>query len=530
MKWYSNGINTLELLLINDEFDPVDTYILRYLIDFINTGNMDAHLFGVDKYYWICYQSLLDNLPLLKVKTTRSIRSRFEKYIECGLMEHKTSHKRIVKNKIIRGTFSFYRFTEKVQKIVNQGYEEEMRIKEKQVIKIKNGDLTEKMNNKKILSEENNFLPSRKKISYPPGKKFPTKDETIKDETINNEVVYNSDELNKTTNLINKEQAEENSIPASKLKDYTLKAARMLKKYFPVRIPKPEQAATKTLLKLEEYLTQLKNESFQSYNSIDWQWAREFNIQYPHSWFNSTDKIIESMEFAAKRYQELKKEGIWPENKKYLTENIAMWMYNKQAEKSWFLYCVNNEPRKVEDIKTKIDRIKNTIFPDTDNGRIEKKAAEKFRLPAWDEEKYWQNVSEIYDWWKVRDEVIKEANEYRQGGIDGLDELLDRMKQFRDTWDQSKPWNLGNFYLKSKTWRLFEEWMEKELNYPINYTTEYLYKIALSIKKIKNRKVKYFDFLEEEALKDRERKEDEKNKRIEMAMNEMVKEAEGMLV
>jgi len=519
MKWFSNGLNIVELSLINDKLDFNDFALIKFLLDFMNSNKLDnITKKNGDIYYWIYYPTIIKELPSLQIRTAKGLRDRLKKYMNCGLIEHETLHERKAKGRIIRGTFAYYRFTKKIKTILEPQSEEEMIKKEKIIL--------EKIFPKIPANLEVPMVETSRFVSSePPGS---NKDTKIKDTKIKEEEIYNSDELCKAPILNSKNLQEENKniFPARiELKDFTLKAARMLKKYFSVRIPKPGQIPTKTLLRLQEHMEKLMdvNPDIFFLNKLEDKWRFKYNIQCNEKWKNNPDELIKSMEIAAISYQELKKADTWPENKKYLTDNIAIWIFSEKNKKSWFLYCLYVKPKKLIDLQTEIDKIKNTIFPDTHNGEIEKRVAEKFRLSTWDERRYWENIREIYDWWKIRDEVIREANSYRHGGIEGLDGLLEKMKQFRDSWQKS--WNIGNFKLHSKTWKLFENWMDEELSYPINFTIGYIYKLALRIQRKDNIKISYFSQLEEEALKEEERITDIREKRIERALIEMTEEA-----
>ncbi|AKC63202.1 putative phage replisome organizer [Clostridium sporogenes] len=97
MKYTIHGFNqekAIELGLDND-----DLLILRYFIDFKDSGAMVSRILNDRTFYWIKYEAILEQLPILKLKKD-SVYRRLKKMCKSGILEHKT----IKKN----GTYSFY--------------------------------------------------------------------------------------------------------------------------------------------------------------------------------------------------------------------------------------------------------------------------------------------------------------------------------------------------------------------------------------------------------------------------------------
>ncbi|MFX0141037.1 MAG: hypothetical protein ACFFDN_45785 [Candidatus Hodarchaeota archaeon] len=459
MRFTVEGINVNELLKLNQGFDTHDCLILRHIIDLIQTGKMASIIWENQKYYRIKYQKALESLPTLQIRSREGFRKRMLKYEKCGLMQHVTLK--------MGGTYSYYRFTEKVKALVTKYDPKEEKKKEK--------GLKQKLFPKKkkifvVTPVDKSSTP----VVPPVNSSSEQSINLLYNESINEDISVSGEtgENNHLKKL--KPKQEENIFPVRELEEYTLRAAQILKDNgFPVKIPRPDKPVTKTLLRFQEYLMQLKDECFERRNMWNWEWKEKGNIRFKHEWYNNIDKILEDLEFAAKRYQGMKKDGIWPEKKKILTDNIALWMYSEKNEKSWFMYCMNNEPRKIEDRQVIIDRIKNSIFVDDlylpNLKEIEKEAAEKFRLPDWDEEKYWLKVKEMYEWWRTRRDALQYYNN-DFSYIKDFDDLLAYMKKYRKTW--STPWVLGNFGLMNKTWNLFATWLKKEVGFNLNVDDE----------------------------------------------------------
>lgn len=108
MKYTIHGFNqekAVELGLDND-----DLLILRYFIDFKDSGAMFSTIIKDKTFYWIKYEAILEQLPILKLKKD-SVYRRLKKMCVSGILEHKT----IKKN----GTYSFYGVGKEYMKLVS---------------------------------------------------------------------------------------------------------------------------------------------------------------------------------------------------------------------------------------------------------------------------------------------------------------------------------------------------------------------------------------------------------------------------
>ena len=110
MKYTIEGLQQEYLISLN--LDANDAVIIRFVIDFWHSDKMKKYTHEGKEYLWINYQSIIDNLPILKIKSKRVLARRFMKYTNCGLMEH-YCHKS-------NGTFSCYRFTEKYDGLIQK--------------------------------------------------------------------------------------------------------------------------------------------------------------------------------------------------------------------------------------------------------------------------------------------------------------------------------------------------------------------------------------------------------------------------
>jgi hypothetical protein len=86
--------------------DCVDACILRWFVDFYQTGKMSKVESGGKTYMWVQYQACIDDLPLMRVTNREVLARRFRKMVACGLMEayvHKTG-----------GIYTCYRLNETI--------------------------------------------------------------------------------------------------------------------------------------------------------------------------------------------------------------------------------------------------------------------------------------------------------------------------------------------------------------------------------------------------------------------------------
>ncbi|EOR20194.1 hypothetical protein A500_18192 [Clostridium sartagoforme AAU1] len=84
--------------------DIKDVAILRYFIDFKDSGRMNCEIIEGEKYYWVSYQSFANEMPYLALEK-RSIMARMLKLRDLGILNHYTKKE--------GGTFSYFKLGEK---------------------------------------------------------------------------------------------------------------------------------------------------------------------------------------------------------------------------------------------------------------------------------------------------------------------------------------------------------------------------------------------------------------------------------
>lgn len=110
MKYTIEGFSQAKLHEM--KLNASDALILRWFLDFAACGRMkrlvqenENHEKNV--YYWVNYQAIIEELPILEITNTKSIANRFNKYVELGLLE------KIVHSGGANGLQTFYAITEK---------------------------------------------------------------------------------------------------------------------------------------------------------------------------------------------------------------------------------------------------------------------------------------------------------------------------------------------------------------------------------------------------------------------------------
>lgn len=108
MKYSIHGFSqtrAVELGLSND-----DLLVLRWFVDFCGTGKMQSIKEPEGIYYWVNYQSVLDDLPVLRISKDRLYRKHFKALCDAQVLRHKH-----IKN---GGSFSYYGYAVNYETLV----------------------------------------------------------------------------------------------------------------------------------------------------------------------------------------------------------------------------------------------------------------------------------------------------------------------------------------------------------------------------------------------------------------------------
>lgn len=89
--------------------DTIDALILRYFVDFKDSKSMKSLMVDNKAYYWVCYESVLKELPILNMKKC-TIQSRFFKLRDAKVLSHHVKKQ--------GGTFSYFSLGEKYSELI----------------------------------------------------------------------------------------------------------------------------------------------------------------------------------------------------------------------------------------------------------------------------------------------------------------------------------------------------------------------------------------------------------------------------
>lgn len=98
MKYTINGFSQKKL--IEFRLDAVDSLILRWFVDFRESGGMKAKVIDGINYYWVQYQYLINEMPIIGISNKKVIYRKLKKLSDCGILNHRTIK--------AGGTFSYY--------------------------------------------------------------------------------------------------------------------------------------------------------------------------------------------------------------------------------------------------------------------------------------------------------------------------------------------------------------------------------------------------------------------------------------
>ena len=98
-------------ILLDWELDCIDAVIINYVSGIISSDNVKKIEIDGKFFYWIIYDTLIERIPIINIKSKSQLRKRFIKYEDCGLIEH---YHKIDKD----GSFSYYRLTNEYNKLV----------------------------------------------------------------------------------------------------------------------------------------------------------------------------------------------------------------------------------------------------------------------------------------------------------------------------------------------------------------------------------------------------------------------------
>ena len=229
MKYTINGYSQEKLLKNN--LDLSDSLILRVLADIYssNSKKIEYKIMNNDKYMWISYGYLFEQIPVIGSK--RTLVRKIDKLIEKGILKKEL----VISKRGIKGRFLYVSFGEKYFELTeySNNANEKIEAKEKEdKVKKSNNSLSSKNTKCQIGTDQMTKChePNDKLTSYQMTKCH-NKDSSIDNTSINNNIlnnIYSSviDYLNEKTERTGKDRYSSTSI-----KTKTLIKSRLREKY-----------------------------------------------------------------------------------------------------------------------------------------------------------------------------------------------------------------------------------------------------------------------------------------------------------
>lgn len=84
-----NIYNMPQQMLLDYGLDPLDIILLDWLVQFVTSGNMRATKLDDKVYYWVHYKYVIQELPILGIKSTRQLRRRMIRLDKSGVLSMK---------------------------------------------------------------------------------------------------------------------------------------------------------------------------------------------------------------------------------------------------------------------------------------------------------------------------------------------------------------------------------------------------------------------------------------------------------
>lgn len=103
MKYTIEGFS--QQFMVDNGLDCTDAVLLRYILDFYNSDQMAKISFNGVEYFWLKYDYVIEQVPIIGIKSKDGLYRRMKKYVDCGLLQHFTKRS--------GGTYSCYRFKSK---------------------------------------------------------------------------------------------------------------------------------------------------------------------------------------------------------------------------------------------------------------------------------------------------------------------------------------------------------------------------------------------------------------------------------
>jgi hypothetical protein len=221
---------------------------------------------------------------------------------------------------------------------------------------------------------------------------------------------------------------------------------------------------TKVILSIQKFLLSMKESNLNKEYNFDKVWKNRNNIIIPNGKYNTISLVRKGLLNSLDVFNEMKKEGNWPENKGWLPKNLKDFIYNPITKMSWFLYCLCNKTKSLN--KTISNKNANKIKSKLPNDIQE--LSEKYCSDIFDKEPnyiFWKKIYTLYEWWdKTFSYYKKKYYDSYVNNFGSFRILLNKIREYSETYNN---WHIGNFGMDSGNWDLFREWVKKEYDIKI---------------------------------------------------------------
>ena len=381
--------------------------VLRWIIDFMQSGSMETTVKEGHTYYKLRYSAILKDLPILERTSVEGIRRIVRRMEQADL---------IIKHveRSILGSTTWIRFNAVVLTQILYGSSEETCH-----VNLQN-------NNTPTLQPEAGIL----------------------------DPLTNTDPMSLSKERVNDQQNWSNSISKN--------VFEVLQYVLPVNfrngLSKDGKTINKTILKIEKMLNALYNHKFTKDQPLDPEWVQrnKINITKLKEMYSSWDEFKRLIKLAVKRFSLMRTAGYWPAQKNGLTTDFAQFIYNPRTQRSWLLFCIFIEPLRIKDNCTQ--QIKQG-FSEEHQLNIDR----FLQKHDWDPDQFWSKVKILNDWLQKNREQLNTMNTSFIS-FSNISKILERFSEFENQFTQGKNnFTVTQFGIDSKFWNTyFIKWCRDE--------------------------------------------------------------------
>lgn len=220
MKYTLHGFSQPKLMELG--LDYIDALILRYFVDFKDTNRMRREIINNQPYYWVKYEAIIEEYPILGITTKDRIYRRLKKLESTGILKHTT-----VKS---QGTYSYYAIGEKYFALISDSDQSVQKPNSSAQKPEGYGSKTEGGTVQKPEGYGFKTLPNNPSTIYPSTINNPSTNNPLKESVDKIVAAWNNLNLNKIISLNNKRLERLNSLLREYEEDKVLMGIENIKK------------------------------------------------------------------------------------------------------------------------------------------------------------------------------------------------------------------------------------------------------------------------------------------------------------